>query len=67
MANIAPTLKQKAHELIDHLPDTATWDDLIEEARLRKAVEDGIAAADRGEFASDEEVCGAFTRWGVRA
>ena len=67
MVNTALTLKQKAHELIDHLPDTATWDDVIEEARLRKAVEEGIAAADRGEFASDEEVRSAFARWGVKA
>jgi len=67
MTKTAPTLKQKAQELIDHLPDTATWDDLIEEAHFRKAVEEGIAAADRGHFASDEDVRIAFARWGVKA
>lgn len=63
----APTLKQQAHALIDQLPDTATWDDVIEEARFRKAVEEGIAEADRGEFASDEDLRRAFARWGVKA
>lgn len=65
-SNAAATLKQKAHELIDQLPDTATWDDVIEEARFRKAVEEGIAAADRDDFASDEDVRQAFARWGVK-
>lgn len=65
--NTAVTLKQKAHELIDQLPDTATWDDVIEEARFRKAVEDGIAAADRGDFASEDDVRKAFARWSVKA
>jgi hypothetical protein len=30
MAKPASTLKQQAHQLIDHLPDNATWDDVIE-------------------------------------
>lgn len=44
------TLEQPAHELIDQLPETATWDDLIAEMRFRKAVEAGVAQADRKEF-----------------
>lgn len=63
----AHSLKQQAHALIDQLPDTATWDDVIEEARFRKAVEAGIAAADRGAFATDEEVRATFAKWGVKA
>ncbi|MGB0954503.1 MAG: hypothetical protein ACPGZP_00720 [Panacagrimonas sp.] len=65
MEHVAPNLKQQARELIDQLPDGATWDDLIEQARQRQAIETGIAAADRGEFASSEEVRAAFARWGV--
>lgn len=64
---MAAVFKQEAHKLVDQLPDTATWDDLIEQARFRKAVEEGIAAADRGEFASDEEVRRIFRKWGVDA
>lgn len=66
MANALPTLKQVAHALIDQLPDTATWDDVIEEMRFRKAVEDGIAQADRGEFAETGEVRATFAKWGVK-
>ena len=48
----------------DQLPSHATWDDVIEEARFRRAVEAGIAAADRGTFAEDQKVRSAF---GARA
>lgn len=60
------TLRQQIHELADQLPANATWDDVIEEARFRKAVETGIAAADRGAFATNEEVDTAFDKWGVK-
>jgi len=60
------TLRQQIHELADQLPANATWDDVIEEARFRKAVETGIAAADRGAFATNEEVDTAFAKWGVK-
>ena len=63
---IAPNLKQRAHQLIDELPEHATWDDVIEEARFRKSVEDGIDAADRGDFVSPEELRAAFAKWGVK-
>jgi predicted transcriptional regulator len=62
---MAGVFKQEAHTLVERLPDTATWDDLIEQARFHKAVEEGIAAADRGAFASDEEVRRVFAKWGV--
>ncbi|CAN5155491.1 hypothetical protein BH11PSE14_BH11PSE14_05190 [soil metagenome] len=58
-------LSLQVHQLADQLPADATWDDVIEQARFRKAVQDGIAAADRGEFATDEEVRRAFKKWGA--
>lgn len=64
MATAASSLKQQAHALIDQLPETATWDDVIEEMRFRKAVEEGIAQADRGDFARPEDVRAAFAKWG---
>jgi predicted transcriptional regulator len=66
MAQTVPTLKQRAHELIDRLPDTATWDDVIEELRFRKEVEAGLAEADRCEFATTEEIRATFAKWGVK-
>jgi predicted transcriptional regulator len=67
MSKASPTIRDKVHALAEELPPDASWDDVIEEARFRKAVELGIAAADRGAFATDEEVRNAFTRWGVKS
>ena len=62
---MAAVFKQEAHKLIDTLPETASWDDLAEKARYLAAVERGIEAADRGEFASPERVKAMFAKWGV--
>jgi len=67
MSQSTRTIRDKVHAIADDLPADASWDDVIEEARFRKAVESGIAAADRGSFATDEEVRDAFARWGVKA
>ena len=66
MSKTGKTIQQKVHALAEELPPDASWDDVIEEARFRKAVELGIAAADRGAFATDEEVRDSFARWGVK-
>lgn len=63
----ATDLSKQVHQIADQLSAGATWDDVIEQARFRKAVEEGVAAADRGDFASPEEVKDAFKKWGVGA
>lgn len=63
--DMSAVFKQEAHKLIDALPETATWGDLIEQARFHQAIEEGLAAADRGEFASEEDVRRVFRKWGV--
>ena len=63
---MAANVKHDLQLLAETLPENATWDDVIEEARFRRAVEAGIHAADRGAFATDEEVRAAFARWGVK-
>jgi predicted transcriptional regulator len=67
MSKSDQTMRQKLHAFAEELPPDASWDDVIEEARFRKAVEQGIAAAGRGAFATDEEVRTTFARWGVKA
>ena len=67
MSKTRQTIRQKVHALAEELPADASWDDVIEEARFRRAIEQGIAAADRGAFATDEEVREAFARWGVKS
>ncbi len=61
---MAMSVKQELHQLADALPENATWDDVIEEARYRRAVEAGIHAADCDIFATDQEIRVAFTRQG---
>lgn len=60
-----PAIKETLHQLADQLNDDATWDDVMEKVRFRQAIEKGIRAADRGDFATQDEVKTAFTRWGV--
>ena len=62
---MAAVFKQEAHKLIDALPETASWDELAAKARYLAAVERGIEAADRGDFASAERIKAMFAKWGV--
>ncbi len=41
--------KDEAHKLIDRLPSTATWDDLMHEIYVREAIDRGLddSRADR--------------------
>jgi len=62
---MSAVFKQEAHKLVDALPESATWDELAEKARFLAGVERGIAAADRGDFASPERIRAMFATWGV--
>jgi len=54
---MATTLsKEEAHQLIDRLPDEATWDDLIHEIYVRQAIERGLADSEAGRAADVREV-----------
>ena len=66
MSQTTETIRDKVRAIADELPADASWDDVIEEVRFRKAVESGVAAADRGSFATEDEVRNAFARWGVK-
>ena len=59
-------VKQAAHKIIDTLSDNATWNDVMYEIYIRQSVEEGIEAANRGEFASDDEVRKRFMKWDVK-
>ncbi|MDE2069899.1 MAG: hypothetical protein KGJ04_01370 [Gammaproteobacteria bacterium] len=63
---MAANLKEELHRLADHLPDGATWKDVLYEAYVRQEIEAGLEEARRGEFASDAEVKSAFAKWGVQ-
>ena len=49
-------LKQQAHDLIDRLPETATWDDLMREIYEHQAIERGLADAEAGRVKGTKEI-----------
>jgi hypothetical protein len=50
------TVKDEARRLVDQLPETSTWDDLMHEIYVRQALESGLADSDAGRTRSVEEV-----------
>ncbi len=41
-------IKAIAHQLIDQLPETTSWDELIYQLELRASIEQGIRESDQG-------------------
>ena len=50
------SLKQKARELVDNLPEGATWDDVMYRVYVRQAIEAGIEDSNQGRTLGVEEV-----------
>jgi hypothetical protein len=53
---MAEAIKQRAHELIEALPDDATWQDLVYALELRGDVEAGLADAKAGRVTDSEDL-----------
>ncbi|HEX8717110.1 MAG TPA: hypothetical protein VF722_09050 [Gemmatimonadaceae bacterium] len=51
----SPTVKNAARQLVERLPEHATWDDLMYEIYVRQAIEAGLSDADAGRMVSSEE------------
>jgi hypothetical protein len=49
-------IKQRAHELIDALPDNATWQELLYAFELRADVDAGLADSKAGRLTEVEEL-----------
>ena len=49
-------IKEQARKIIDELPETATWEDLIYRLYAREAIEAEIADADAGRVVDVSEV-----------
>ena len=56
-------VKKQARQLIDELPEGATWDDLMYQIYVRQAIEAGIADSDAGRT---EDVEAVRARFGLR-
>ena len=52
----ATSVKNEAKRLVENLPDTASWDDLMYEVYVRQKIEEGIKAADEDRVLTHEEV-----------
>jgi predicted transcriptional regulator len=49
-------VKEEALRLVDALPDEASWDDVIYRMYVRKKIEKGIEAAEKGRVVPHDEV-----------
>lgn len=47
--------KNAARQIIDHLPEQATWDDIMYELYVKQKIEAGLKAADEGRTVSHQE------------
>lgn len=56
MAAKADNVKAKARELIEQLPDNATWDDVAYEIAVRRSIERGLADLDAGRTYTSESL-----------
>jgi len=48
-------VKEEAKKLIEKLPDTASWDDIMYEFYVKKKIAAGLLAADEGNVVSHDE------------
>lgn len=48
--------KEEAHKLVDRLPESATWDDLMHEIYVRETIERGLADSRAGRTTEVREV-----------
>ncbi len=58
-----PMRKDEAHELVNRMPEKATWDDLIDEIYVREVIERGLADSQAGRTTDVQEV---RRRYGLR-
>jgi predicted transcriptional regulator len=49
------TAKQSAKQLIEQIPDQASWDDIMYEFYVKQKIEKGLQAAQEGRTVSHEE------------
>ena len=49
-------IKAQAHRLVDNLPDSATWEDVMYRIYVRQAIEAGIKDSDQGRTLDIKEV-----------
>jgi len=49
------TAKQAAKQIIDHVSDQATWDDIMYELYVKQKIDKGLRAVEEGRVISNED------------
>jgi len=49
-------IKEQAHQLLNTLPESATWEDLMYRIYVRQAIEAGLKDSDQGRTVDVKEV-----------
>lgn len=57
---MATTAKEAARQIIEHLPEQASWDDIMYELYVKQKIEAGLADVRAGRTVSHEEVKAEF-------
>jgi hypothetical protein len=60
MQTATPSIKDDARRIVEQLPESATWEDLIYRLYVRQSIEAGLKDADEGQVESVEEVRRSF-------
>ncbi len=50
-----PSAKESARQIIEHLPEQASWNDIMYELYVKQKIEGGLKAADEGRTVPHEE------------
>ena len=50
------TAKDAARQVIDHLPDQGSWDDIMYERYVKQKIDEGLADIEAGRVFSHEQV-----------
>ena len=54
------TAKESARDTIDHLPDQASWDDVMYGLYVKRKIEEGLADVEAGRTVSHERIKAEF-------
>lgn len=57
---MATSAKEAARQIIEHLPEQASWDDIMYELYVKQKIEAGLADVRAGRTVSHEEVKAEF-------
>lgn len=52
----ATTIRDEARQLVDQMPDDATWDDVLYQVYVRQSIEAGLEDIREGRVVSSDEV-----------